>query len=645
MVISRYVCFMMYHLCKNERKVLSNYHNNRINNFNNMEKKNLLFVAAAMVMAGCASDDMIGDNNATQSDNQVIGFNMSTPAMTRGSSSDATKLGNMFIVWGEKNETQTSSVKASEENKVFQNYVVKHDVTSPTGSATSNYSAGSTTSNTNGWEYVGIDHSDFDNNVKSTIGSGKAQTIKYWDDNASSYTFTAVSALQTDIKDGNVIIEKIVGTDTEDATKSVYDKGYTIQVKSNASTGNIFYADRLNIAKDATTGYTHNPVELTFRSFESKVRFGIYENIRGYHVVITDVKYNNGTSHTTTSGESNGPDKFGVDGSFIVAGDDTKYTVTYENATSNNPNKVKVKADASNTQGYFVGGTGILSTTETQPLGTAANAPTWDKGTTADPQYTAILPNPGNKTNMKLTISYKLISDDTKEVIVVENKTAEVPAEYCQWKSNYAYSYIFKISDKSADLYPITFDAVVVDNQIGNQETITTVSEPSITTFAYDATSKVYKTGADEYVAGYDIYATVVEGSKVVALDKTDNSGNVKLYTVTTSDATNFPITEASVADALEKIEAGTAAISTNQSNLPILNVKPQAVTNTYSTTTSVPVEDGTMVTLSNNGAALTWKPAAAATYAIEYKKTKDANGNALTTPIKYYKIVKVVAQ
>ena len=193
MVIGRYGCFMMYHLCKNERNELSNYHN-RINNFNNMEKKNLLFVAAAMVMAGCASDDMIGDNAATQSDNQVIGFNMSTPAMTRADdltgSNAATKLGNEFIVWGEKNESTKSNsnyaIDATQNNAdlVFKNYVVLY------GANTAN----TTTSNTKDWEYVNVSHANYDAHVNPTVGSGVTQTIKYWDAKASDYTFTAISA-------------------------------------------------------------------------------------------------------------------------------------------------------------------------------------------------------------------------------------------------------------------------------------------------------------------------------------------------------------------------------------------------------------------------------------------------------------------
>ena len=577
-----------------------------------MKKSYLLFATTAMIMAGCASDDFIGDAPVSNGGEQAIGFNMNTPAITRtGTNADATKLGNMFIVWGEKNEA--SGVKADAKDIVFQNYVVKY----------TDNTANTTTSNTNNWEYVGIDHSDFDTNVKNTIGSGKAQTIKYWDDNASSYTFTAVSALQSDIKDGKVIITKNVGPASitqGSTTPTVYDKGYTIEVKSGASTGNIYYADRENISKGS--GYNHQPVELTFRNFQSKVRFGIYETVPGYKVVITGIKYNTDTEKTSAN------KGFGVDGNFIVVGDKTKYTVAYENESSSNENKVKVTVDnSSNTATYFeTSGENWLSTSfalanQTNCIGETATTATYDKTDGGDKKaYTAILPNPGNSQNMKLQVKYELYSEDTGEKIEVGYKTVEVPAAYCQWKSNYAYTYLFKISDKSANLYPITFDACVVTTETGNQETITTVSEPSITTFAVSGGK--YVTEQNEYKANDAIYATVVEDSKVVTL----SADNAKLYTVTTTDATNYPITEASVAHALDNTSVTT-------------NVKATAVTTSPTYETSVPTEDGKTVTLSNSGAALKWTAADNTVYAVQYIKT-DANDNNKKTYT--YKIVRI---
>ena len=590
----------------------------------------LAFASVAMLLASCANDEFTG-SNTTASENTAIGFNMQTSSQTRADDDAPTKLGNMFIVWGEKNET--GGKKAEDANLVFKNYVVKYTASS----------ANTTTSNTKGWEYVGIDHKSYNSNVSPNIGES-AQTIKYWDDSATSYTFTAVSAKEDDITKGNVKITKNEGSTDESSTGTVYDKGYTIELGTGATPGSIYYADRNNITK-GESGYDHKPVTMTFRNFQSKIRFGIYETVPGYKVAITGIKYKTDATTTVTHPtEGEDADKtFGVDGNFVIVGksstensENTKYTVTY---TSDNKAQVAI-ATGYNSQTYLnTGGTNWLSTSQTSPVGTTSSNPTWDNVTTTsgdDNQntttvnYTAILPNPSNATDMKLTVSYELYSEDTGEKITCTDRTAVVPAAYCQWKSNYAYTYIFKISDKSAELYPITFDAAVVTDEVGKQETITIVEEPSITTFGYDETSKKVITGKDEYETGNTIYASVVDatesgdGSKAVTLSVAENAANIALYTVTTDNATTYPITEASVANAIanstvttsKKITCTKVDIKTSGDDTPII-------------VTSVPAEDGTTRNLS----ALKWKPTEAKTYAVEYTKNDT----------KTYKIVKVV--
>ena len=93
---------------------------------------------AAIMMAGCASDDLVGDENISNGETPIA-FKMQNSAATRdgdtpANAADAGKLGNMFIVWGEKNES-TDGTAASGANKVFQNYIVKY--TSGTANTTS----------------------------------------------------------------------------------------------------------------------------------------------------------------------------------------------------------------------------------------------------------------------------------------------------------------------------------------------------------------------------------------------------------------------------------------------------------------------------------------------------------------------------
>ena len=587
-----------------------------------MKKKNLLFVAAAMVMAGCASDDMIGDNNATQSDNQVIGFNMSTPAMTRADdltgSNAATKLGNEFIVWGEKNESTKSNsnyaIDATQNNAdlVFKNYVVLY------GANTAN----TTTSNTKDWEYVNVSHANYDAHVNPTVGSGVTQTIKYWDAKASDYTFTAISADDGKINSGDIQIKKI--TSSESTTPSVYDKGYEITVTSEDAASSIYVSDRVNITQAVlSTNNEENKygghVKFTFRNFLTKIRFGFYETIPGYDVQIKDVTYGS---------VKNGTSDFGVNSGFYAMPDgsttSTKFIVTYENGDNGTTaNKAQIKADDTATKATSMKFGTNLFTASNRNLAETSALPTYDKTGTGSETYTSILPNPDNQTNMTFKISYKLISKDTKEEIEVNDQDVTVPYQYCKWKSNYAYTYIFKISDQSAKLYPITFDACVVQDETGKQETITEVGEPSITTFATRTTGGItnYVTGENEYKANDVIYATILESGKVVTL----SNSNVELYTVTSSDETNFKITESSVANALAHSSV-TGKITYQKVTLD----------DTNSFVAKVPAEDGSDITLDNSGKALTWTPTAAATYAIQYKGTD----NKL-----YYKIVKVVAQ
>ncbi len=598
-----------------------------------MKKSYILFASAALLFAGCANDEFTGDKGLS-SDNAPIAFNMQTGAQTRATtesgSAAAGKLGNEFIVWGEKNED--NGKKATDGNLVFENYVVKY--TSSTAAPTEN----TTLSNTKGWEYVGYTPYK-DDYVSPSIGETTKQTIKYWDMKADSYTFTAVSAKSDDISGGTegtpkVKIEKIEENETSGATA----KGYTITVKDGASTGNIYVADRVVLDNDDKQSGTINRtepnkygglVQFTFRNFETKIRFGIYETVPGYKVVITGIKYN-GTAHPS---ESSPTDKtFGVDGNFIVAGSDEKtttYTVTYEDATSTNPNKAVMTVGADpNKQTYMsTEGTNWLSTKWTSKedhtcIGESATDATYDKSDDAGTDtkvYTAILPNKDNSTNLKLTVSYDLYSEDTGEKISVDYKTVEVPSQYCQWKNNYAYTYLFKITDSSAELYPITFDAVVETDENGKQETITTVTEPSITTFGVK--DKKIITDKDEYPAGTDIYASVVVNGTVAS----DLSTNAALYTVTTDNETDFPITEASVANALSQTSVTGKVKATKVGD---------TATDKPSFVGKVPAEDGSERALS----AMTWKGtlaegATVTYYAVEY--TKDGK--------KTYKIVKVV--
>ena len=528
-------------------------------------KKQLFFAALALTtLAGCTDDSFVGDQSPQGSltGDGSISFNMKSAPITRADkegSAAATDLSNQFIVYAEKDETADGAAPASGK-LVFQNYKVAYTANS----------AYTTTSNTKNWEYVGQQWSS-DEQSHITTSTTDAQTIKYWDWGAASYTFTAVSAKPADISNGDVTITKT--TAATDGNK-VYDKGYTAVLTTNADLDKLFFSERKVISRSNNTDRTQDNtyggnVTLRFHNMASKVRVAMYENIPGYSVTINKFSVDNdgGATPSFTNMTDDVTANFAANFQNCAKGKAGTLTVKYNNSgtTINHPT-VSFSGTAADVLAL---GTNLKATTV---LGTSVTGAIYDK---SDKTYTSVFPKENNAQNLKLKVSYTLTAPVTGEKITVTNATAEVPANYLKWKPGYAYTYIFKISDNTngstgtpgtnpAGLYPITFDAVETVDNDGLAEYITTVSEPSITTFGYDATNKKFVTGGSEYAANKDIYATFTEGSTV----KTPTFGgsgaqHVNVFAVTTPDASNFPITEASVAEAIANPASKSVSVYT----------------------------------------------------------------------------------
>lgn len=581
--------------------------------------KKYLFIATALAaLASCSDDTFVGENSPNEANgNGAISFGFNVPNITRGTSTDAGKLSNQFIVWGEKNEAQSAAGAApTNGNLVFLNYIVNYVASS----------AHTTTSNTNNWEYVGFKFDDENAtikttsyttnvtpNTKPTSGDIPAQTIKYWDDNATSYTFTAVSAKPADISAGRVKITKTqTGTD-------VYGKGYTVTLakttESNTDTypslTDLYFADRINIAKGE--GYSHNVVEFNFRNVLSWVRVGMFETIPGYEV--SEIKFykTDGTTEYNDGASTPVPAFGAVCPNVSATNFEGSVTATYydnTNTTIQNHPKIEVTPSSTGNTDLVLGtnfSTLTVGSTESEVaakfLGTTATAPTYD---TDGGTFTSVLPQVGNTTPLQLTVNYTLYNTVTKETIQITGKTAVIPAKYLQWKANYKYTYLFKITDD--DLNPITFDAVVVETENGQAEYITTVSEPSITTFGVvlDSESKFknYVTGNNEYqlpggTDKLDIYTTFMQGANVLTpqLTEAGKANYVKVYSVdykanaTDAEKAEKPITELSVANAIEHTGGIITATDITSDNATYFTVTPAMVG-------KVLAEDGTEKTI-----------------------------------------------
>lgn len=573
-----------------------------------------------MALASCSSDDFLGEIQGNEQNGATSAINFGgdtgkiTRATTKGNAA-AELLENNFVVVGFKGSKTDA---ANNETYAFDHYNVNFNKDSKN----------STESNRAGWEYVNQDMKVKGTKPAASLAQSGAsqQTIKYWDHSCKSYDFIAFSMGK--------------GAASEYATPTHVDKD-KLATAAYTLTGNVNTLSECYISDMKTVtepNYNDASVSMSFRHLASKVRMALFETVPGY--VISDVKfYTDPTSTTTDNPEGSLIGKFNNSGTLTVYFP----TTGTDHAAEKDYNKAHVKFTTSTTAGE----TGVLDSKgfgavnyNNQAEGTINAGSTYLSQNAATPSYCGagyqnVLPSEGAASAITLRIDYKLTSvDGSKETINVKGATATVPAEYTEWKSGYAYTYIFKISQNtngstggtSTGLTAISFDAVVVDDEAnGLQETITTVSDNSITTYGYKD-NKV-TTNGNEYVNGTDIYATVYSAGATVAPQK--------LYTVTLEDGATQTINEASVANALVK---GTNDTAKKTWTVTDYAGKKMVVTETAdgvaSTVTSVPAGPG--YTLNVN--ALKWTgvvtdPATETYYAVEY-----VNGAK-----KSYKIVKVV--
>ena len=601
-----------------------------------------LAALACTTLAGCSGDDLIAEAPLVepQETQSPILFSSLSRGMTRADfvgAEAAEKLNYQFVVSGFKG----SKTAWSDNVKVFDNYLVSYKANT----------AHTTESNSDNWEYVGntpIKHAQ-DNGIVS-------QTIKYWDYSRPQYDFIAWATGfngDTPIQpiydgtpdDGQVLVSAIT---PETATGDATAKAYTF-TGSAADLANCYISDLVTVKKPDY----QKPVTMRFRALGSKVRIGIYETVPGYSV--KDVKFYSAAA--SDDAQPTVPKLFTTTANEIFTkGTYTIYFPTVDDESKADNNQAHIKFEGSGDQSTFVEFGGLEYTiaelgekTEGSVfLGRTSNTASM-AGEAEGNYYTQYLPNEAG-TNLNLRVDYTLESTDgSGETILVRGATAQVPLIYTQWKAGYAYTYLFKISDKTnghtgvydptdpdnttvnsdpAGLYPITFDAVVVNAEDdATQETITTVSAPSITT--YQNGSNVVNNNEytvltpNDKITG-EIYVTVNDTDDP---NKTPDLANGKLQTLTDkvalytlSTSVDKEWTEAYVNDALsyqeDNLPEGAAADAIIGRNGLLLT--PATIELTNEVTYGV---DGNTITVENDQAAK-FIPEAGKTYAFVYTKT-----------------------
>lgn len=607
-------------------------------------KKYIFLAASALTLASCTSDDFLGDTpgSTPSSANSAIKFDGNAGKITRANKTGkeaADLLDNNFVVVGFKNSDQNT------QTIVFDHYNVNY------GDKT----ATSTASNTKGWEYVGQDQNVKGLGKKLANDNTTAQTIKYWDNSCPSYDFLAFS-LGKGYKATGETTTTSYATPSSVNRQTLTTAAYTLKGDAN-TLGECYISDIKTVEKNTKTtpnGYSNTAVEMSFRHATSKVRIALYEYVPGY--VINDVKFHD-AAYTAGSTYTEGDNTGKLFGTFNNNGTLTVYfpTIGIANKGKNDYNKAHISFNADTEANGTVNSKSFGNvnygnedenaiTKGSTYLSQSAAKPSYC-GEANNQYYITVLPAENESKAATIRIDYTLTATDgSGETIKVKNATATIPAAYTAWKHGYAYTYIFKISQNtngttgtpgsdSEGLTAISFDAVVLDDiETGKQETITNMSECSITT--YGLMNNKVTTNNEEYPAGADIYATayIPEHSCTVEGEKTKGEFRAPnyLYTVTIDDKAVQEINESSV---LNAIEHGTKDANSDVWTVTDKNGKKLTVTKvtTGTNVTEVPTEDKSKLTIN----ALKWTGEAGKIYFVEY--STDCKKKA-------YKIVKVAA-
>ena len=649
--------------------------------------KKYLFIATALVaLASCSDDTFVGENSPNTNDTYggeiVFGLTMQNQTRADIVGSGAAKLlGNGFYVTGTKADVDASpSIPTSSPTTklVFDNYFVHYGVNT----------AGTTESNTANWEYVGImaGTGDYTNWVKLT--NLDRQTIKYWDYSTDQYDFLAFStggkkavskttfgSGPSDLKNDEIGVTRMAyGASLASGT------AYTFYIPTIDGLKNTYITDITPVAQ-ANYG---NEVKLTFKNLGSKIRLALYETVPGYSVKdvqfyvtdkadesVNDLSYDKSTTAALISAD--GTNGFSTQGTAVV----TFPKVGTANSDNGNYNKASVSvtpvapvAPASPTLSQTFGTLDYKKDKEHEEdpgtiyLGRNITEATF-AGNSAVDYYQVVFPVTSSSA-LTLRVNYTLVSTDgSGEEIKVYGAKAVVPATYTVWQPNYAYTYIFKISDntngwtttdatKPAGLFPITFDAVVAEikDVSGEQRTVTTVATPTITTYqqSHDKTAEEYSktaTGPSATPTVKNLYIQVMDNTVSPATLKTDLNANATgastkkslLYVIT---GVANP-TEALVMDALQNQSNVTGAGVITGRNSVVLT--PAAIDLTQ--TTIVNGVDDKAINLTDAGKVaminMTSTPAGNYAYVYDYstaakttKKFYQPNGLAVGSTIAY---------
>ncbi len=343
----------------------------------------ILLIALLFALSSCSkgSDEELTEQPATEQPEEMpilFAGNMPEPtAVVRAASLNSVGV-YTFNVWAYKNDGYGAGNYTSYQT-VINNYVVNW---------TSN-SAGTTTSNSNGWEYV---------------AQTPNQTIKFWDWSAMAYRFFAVTGWSGEAAPASVgeyDAEKAYRAG-ENAVSMLADASSTTEMAKTPYFSHLWFSTGDPVTyPDKQFG---KPVVLEFLKPYARVRFIFTYVYPREGIKLTDIQFkpSDGSSKIVRKGT--------VTVSYPIQGTATSETFT------------TTSSGAAEQLDYF--------SEDYDPEDDTKDYVQTDNG------WYMVLPN---NEQGSYTLSVKVNGDA---------KTAVVPANYMQWLPGYSYTYIFKITDE-----------------------------------------------------------------------------------------------------------------------------------------------------------------------------------------------------
>lgn len=288
-----------------------------------------------------------------------------------------------FTVWGHKNMRYYDDAYLDMQT-VFPGYTVKWQENS----------AATTTTNSNGWEYL--------------LPSNPGQTVKYWDWSAAAYRFFAV----TNYDEAN----GANGTYGPADTYETYRYDLAADACDSAAIEATPYFSRLWFSTGNPVTYPDKqfgrPVTLEFLKPLARVRYIFKYTYPREGIELAEQAFKPTADYADPPGTPTGIPRKGTV-TVIYPLDGTEIKEWYETTPD-------------------AGGTGALEALE-EDYDPENDRKTY---TVSDNGWYVVLPN---LTQGSYTLSVKVNG---------ETKRATVPAEYMRWQPGYSYTYVFKITDE-----------------------------------------------------------------------------------------------------------------------------------------------------------------------------------------------------